>query len=101
MTDDTITTDGGSTDGVRSRTRDTDDDGGLADLDVRRSLSWLALGVLTLLALLALANLYTNVSEAISLWLAAKYEPVVQALFALVVLSLSVGGIASLTRELS
>ncbi|WP_435319666.1 hypothetical protein [Haloarchaeobius sp. TZWSO28] len=70
------------------------------DRDLRTKLSWLALGVLTLVSLYMLGVFYSNASRFIRLWVGTEFEPLVQAAFALVLLSLSLVGIVRITRGL-
>ncbi len=66
-----------------------------------RALEWVALGVLSLLAIYALIQFYGSVSEAISLWIAAEYEPLFQAGFNLVVLLVAVVGTLRLVERIA
>lgn len=78
------------------------DDGsttGLADADVWRYLRLGAIGLLSLLALIATVQLYTNTSAAIAEWVSPTYVPVFQAAFNLVVLLLALAGLAVLARR--
>jgi hypothetical protein len=63
-------------------------------------LQWVALIVLVLVAVATLFAFYTNVSRFISIWATRKYEPAIQAAFALAVLASSLAGIAMLSRNL-
>jgi hypothetical protein len=60
---------------------------------------WAAFALLLLIALIATVQLYTNTSTAIAQWLSPSYVPVVQAAFNLVVLLLSLAGLAVLARR--
>ncbi|WP_435365031.1 hypothetical protein [Haloarchaeobius sp. DYHT-AS-18] len=71
------------------------------DRDLRTKLSWLALGVLTLVSLYMLGVFYSNASRFIRLWVGTEFEPLVQAAFALVLLALSLVGIVRITRGLT
>lgn len=62
---------------------------------------WGGLIVFSILAVVALFNFYSNATEAISMWVAAKYEPMVQSAFALVVLLAALVGVSLTVRELS
>ncbi|MFT4892180.1 MAG: hypothetical protein ACI9YT_003121 [Halobacteriales archaeon] len=62
---------------------------------------WGGLIVFSILAVVALFNFYSNATEAISMWVAAKYEPIVQSAFALVVLLAALVGVSLTVRELS
>jgi len=62
---------------------------------------WGGLVVFSILAVVALFNFYSNATEAISMWVAAKYEPIVQSAFALVVLLAALVGVSLTVRELS
>ncbi|WP_267641009.1 hypothetical protein [Haloarchaeobius amylolyticus] len=81
-----------------NRPASSDDD---RENGVRTKLYWLALGVLTLVALFMLGVFYANASRFIGLWVADEFVPLVQAAFALVLLALSLAGIVRLTRELT
>ncbi|NHX35885.1 MULTISPECIES: hypothetical protein [Halolamina] len=89
----------------RSRTEDTmtdtaDDDDGAANRepeegpeqdegrDLRRTLNYVLLAGLSLLALIATLQLYLNVSSAINQWISHEYRSLFQAAFNLVVLLL-------------
>jgi hypothetical protein len=69
--------------------------------DVLEYVYWGGLIVCSILALVALFNFYTNATQAISLWVEAKYEPIIQSLFALVVLLAGLVGVSLTVRELS
>lgn len=62
---------------------------------------WGALLIFSILAVFALFNFYTNATQAISLWVESKYEPIIQSLFALVVLLAALVGVSLTVRELS
>ena len=62
---------------------------------------WGGLVVCSILAVVALFNFYTNATHAISVWVEAKYEPIIQSLFALVVLLAALVGVSLTVRELS
>lgn len=66
----------------------------------RSVLLWTALGLLSLLAVVALLQFYINASAAIDRWVAAEYRRIMQAAFNLVVLLLSGVGIALVVRKL-
>lgn len=71
----------------------------LVDADVWRYLRLGAIGLLSLLALVATTKLYTNTSAAIAQWVAPTYVPVFQAAFNLVVLLLALSGLAVLAQQ--
>jgi hypothetical protein len=73
--------------------------GALADADVWRYLRLGAIGLLSLLALVATVQLYTNTSAAIAEWIAPACEQVFQAAVKLVVLLLALAGLAVLARR--
>jgi hypothetical protein len=66
----------------------------------KRSLMWVALALLALLAVVATFRVYTSASAAIARFVAPDFRPLFQAAFNLVVLLLAVAGIAGLLREL-
>lgn len=68
--------------------------------DLYERLQWVALVVLVLVAVATLFSFYTNVTRFISIWAARKYEPAIQAAFALAVLASALAGIAALSRNL-
>lgn len=70
------------------------------DRDVVTWLYWGALGVLGLLAAVALLQFYSSASTAIGVWVADRFEPVIQAAFNLVVLLAAAAGISLVVREL-
>ncbi|SDR35473.1 hypothetical protein [Natronobacterium texcoconense] len=80
-----------------------DEDGGVAlePTRVRRYLAWGGLAVCSLLALVATVQFYGSVTSAIDLWVADRYQPLMQAAFNLVVLLGSLVGISLVVRELS
>ena len=112
MTDDTTST----TDATRdsdATDRDREDRGserdreprgrsrsGFFDGDLYERLQWLALVVLVLVAVATLFSFYTNVTRLIAIWASRKYEPALQAAFALAVLATALAGIVSLSRNL-
>lgn len=59
-----------------------------------------ALGVLSLLAAVAVFRFYTAASRAIDIWISSDFVPVFQAAFNLVVLFLAVAGISVLLRRM-
>jgi hypothetical protein len=63
-------------------------------------LQWVALVVLVLVAVATLFSFYTNVTRLISIWATPKYEPAIQAAFALAVLASALTGIVGLSRNL-
>ncbi|MFC6951892.1 hypothetical protein [Halorubellus litoreus] len=73
---------------------------GLFEGDLYERLQWLALVVLVLVAVATLFSFYTNVTRLISIWASRKYEPALQAAFALAVLATALAGIVSLSRNL-
>ena len=90
------TTDRGSSAEVAT---DGESSGAFADANVWRYLRLGAIGLLSLLALVATLQLYWNASAAISEWVAPAYVPVFQAAFNLVVLLLALSGLAVLARR--
>lgn len=68
--------------------------------DLYERLQWLALVVLVLVAVATLFSFYTNVTRLIAIWASRKYEPALQAAFALAVLATALAGIVSLSRNL-
>jgi hypothetical protein len=68
--------------------------------DLYERLQWVALVVLVLVAVATLFSFYTNVTRFISIWATRKYEPAIQAAFALAVLASALAGIAALSRNL-
>ncbi|WP_227132213.1 hypothetical protein [Halorubellus salinus] len=68
--------------------------------DLYERLQWLALVVLVLVAVATLFSFYTNVTRLITIWASRKYEPALQAAFALAVLASALAGIVSLSRNL-
>jgi len=68
--------------------------------DLYERLQWVALVVLVLVAVATLFSFYTNVTRLISIWATRKYEPAIQAAFALAVLASALAGIAALSRNL-
>jgi hypothetical protein len=68
--------------------------------DLYERLEWVALVVLLLVAVATLFSFYTNVTRLISIWATRKYEPAIQAAFALAVLASALAGIAALSRNL-
>lgn len=103
-TDDAWTDDDGShTDG-----EDTTDEvrvhgrtGTWANADLQERLQWIALGILGLVAVATLYSFYANVSQFIAIWASRRYEPALQAAFALAVLAGSLAGIARLSKNLN
>jgi len=92
---------GSATDGRTNAEVAADGDaaGALADANVWRYLRLGAIGLLSLLALVATLQLYWNASAAIGEWVAPAYVPVFQAAFNLVVLLLALAGLAVLARR--
>jgi succinate dehydrogenase hydrophobic anchor subunit len=74
--------------------------GSWSDAGLYERLQWVALVVLVLVAVATLFSFYTNVSRFIAIWATRKYEPAIQAAFALAVLASSLAGIAALSRNL-
>ena len=68
--------------------------------DLYERLQWVALVVLVLVAVATLFSFYTNVTRFISIWATRKYEPAIQAAFALAVLASALAGIVALSRNL-
>ena len=68
--------------------------------DLYERLQWVALVVLVLVAVATLFSFYTNVTRLISIWATRKYEPAIQAAFALAVLASALAGIVALSRNL-
>ncbi|SER12370.1 hypothetical protein [Natrinema salaciae] len=68
---------------------------------IQRYLAWGALGVCSLLAVFALIQFYGSVTNAIDLWVDAKYQPLIRAAFNLAVLLTSLIGVSLLVRELN
>lgn len=66
----------------------------------RRSLMWIAVALLALLAIVATFRVYTSASAAISQFVAYEYRALFQAAFNLAVLLLAVAGITTLLRRL-
>lgn len=62
---------------------------------------WGGLVICSILAVVALFNFYSNATQAISMWVEAKYEPIIQSAFALVVLLAALVGVSLTVRELS
>jgi hypothetical protein len=87
MTEDTTTTEQRRTDGPD---RDT----------IEAYLQWGVLVALLLLAAASLIGFYSNATDAISLWVAPKYEPLFQAAFNLAVLLTAALGISYVLRSL-
>jgi hypothetical protein len=86
----------------RSRGRRSVSTGPLpGEYDVVEYVYWGGLIVCSILAIVALINFYTSATHAISVWVAAKYEPVIQSAFALVVLLAALVGVSLTVRELS
>lgn len=54
----------------------------------------------SILALVALFHFYTNATQAISLWVEPRYEPIIQSMFALVVLLAGLDGVSLTVREI-
>ena len=92
---------GSATDGGTNAEVATEDESSsaLADANVWRYLRLGAIGLLSLLALVATLQLYWNTSAAIGEWIAPAYVPVFQAAFNLVVLLLALAGLAVLARR--
>ena len=92
---------GSATDGGTSTdaTGDGESASALADANVWRYLRLGAIGLLSLLALVATLQLYWNASAAIGEWVAPAYVPVFQAAFNLVVLLAALAGLAVLARR--
>lgn len=67
---------------------------------IRRNLTWAALGVCSLIAVVAVFQFYLSVGAIIDDWVADAYQPIVSAAFNLVVLLLSLAGISWIVREL-
>lgn len=61
-------------------------------------LTWAAVAVLAVTALVALFGFYTGVSRVISVWVSRPYRPVVNATFNLALLLAALGGIGLLLR---
>lgn len=70
------------------------------DSAMDRYLFWGAFGLLSILAVVATAGLYTSVSSAIDVWVASDYEPIVRALFNLVVVLTCALGLSVLLRRI-
>ncbi|MFQ3295760.1 MAG: hypothetical protein ACI9PP_002479 [Halobacteriales archaeon] len=62
---------------------------------------WGGLIVFSLLAIVALFTFYSSSTRAISTWVSMKYEPIIQAAFALVILLGALVGVSLTVRELS
>ena len=69
--------------------------------DVRRLVAWAGLGLLTLLALVALAGFYSSVGTIIDLWIEPRHQPIMRAAFNLAVLLVALAGVSLTVRELS
>lgn len=69
--------------------------------DVVRTLYWVALGALVLLAAVALLQFYLSASRAISIWVTREYRPLFQAAFNLAVLLVAGAGISVVVRRLT
>ncbi|WP_135534824.1 hypothetical protein [Halostella pelagica] len=67
---------------------------------IRQYLQWGVLVALLLLAAVSLLGFYTNATDAIALWVAAKYEPLFLAGFNLAVLLTSAVGVSYVLRSL-
>lgn len=63
-------------------------------------LYWVAVGGIVLLGAFAVIRLYSSVSQAISIWIASEYEPILQAGFNLIVLLIALLVAAVLVRRL-
>ncbi|QKY19728.1 hypothetical protein B4589_004780 [Halolamina sp. CBA1230] len=85
-TEDTMTEIADETDdtGTDERPQRADDTG----RDLRRTLNYVLLAGLSLVALIATLQLYFNVSTAINQWVSQEYRPLFQAAFSLAVLLL-------------
>jgi hypothetical protein len=79
--------------------RSSQDSGGWSGTSLR-ALQWFGLVVLMFVAIATLFAFYSNVSELISIWATRKYEPLLQAAFALIVLAASLAGITRLFENL-
>lgn len=75
-------------------------DGFFGGNDLYERLQWVALVVLVLVAVATLFSFYTNVTRLISIWATRRYEPAIQAAFALAVLASALAGIVALSRNL-
>jgi len=62
---------------------------------------WGGLVICSILAVVALFNFYSNATQAISMWVETKYEPIIQSAFALAVLLAALVGVSLTVRELS
>jgi hypothetical protein len=82
------------------RGRGRDRGGFFGGNDLYERLQWVALVVLVLVAVATLFSFYTNVTRLISIWATRKYEPAIQAAFALAVLASALAGIVGLSRNL-
>ena len=71
------------------------------DFRLRKNLYWAALGVFSLLALVAVIQLYASVNATINTFISNEYRPLFRAAFNLVVLLVSGIGISWSVRELS
>lgn len=83
-------------DGEDGRNTGTND--GVSDVDVWRYLRLGAVGLLSLLAVVATFRLYTSASSAIARWVSPDFVPAFQAAFNLIVLLLALAGLAMLYR---
>lgn len=63
-------------------------------------LYWVAVAGIVLLGTFAVIRLYSSVSQAISIWVASEYEPILQAGFNLIVLLVALLLAALLVRRL-
>ncbi|WP_247729737.1 hypothetical protein [Halovivax limisalsi] len=66
-----------------------------------RMLYWAALGVCTLLALVALSRFYASIEAAIDVWIAAEYRPIASGAFNFAVLLVALVGVSAAIRRLS
>ena len=81
-------------------TDDTDDGTAGDGTDLRRTLNYVLLAGLSLVALIATLRLYFNVSTAINQWITYEYRSLFQAAFNLAVLLLVSAGMVWQTRRL-
>lgn len=97
-TEDTMTDTADDDDGARNRAeeRPEQDEG----RDLRRTLNYVLLAGLSLLALIATLQLYLNVSTTINQWISQEYRSLFQAAFNLVVLLLVGTGMVWQVRRL-